>query len=365
MNTKLVQLRRYLLSAIAGIAAAYILFFLPLPYYILMPGTAEAVKPMVHIEQGQTPEKGVLMLTTVRGGEANVFYYLVARVHPYEEIVKKEEMFGQGVSQQDYSQRQQYVMLTSQSDAMQAAYKKANITYHIKNEGVMVLRTLPGLPAEKVLKGGDYLLKVDETPISKAQDLLDYVKNKKAGDTITISYRRDKATFVTPLALGTLPQEKDEQGKPLPSRPGLGISPGDVQSVQAEDAAKQLSVKTEDIGGPSAGLMFSLEMYAQLTGTDVTKGYRIAGTGTITPTGEVGPIGGIEHKIVAADREGTDIFFAPKDLYPPAGEKFDPILNYTDALNRVKKIGSKMKVVPVGTMEDALSYLNGLPPKSS
>jgi PDZ domain-containing protein len=248
---------------------------------------------------------------------------------------------------------------------MQAAYKKANIPYHIKNEGVMVLRTLAGLPAEKVLQGGDYLIKMDDTPITKAQDLLDYVKNKKAGDTINITYRRDQATLVAPLVLGTLPQEKDEQGKPLPLRPGLGITPGDVQSVKAEDAAKQLSVKTEDIGGPSAGLMFSLEMYEQLAGTDVTKGYRIAGTGTITPDGEVGPIGGIEHKIVAADREGAEIFFAPKDLFPKAGEKFDPILNYTDALNRVKKIGSKIKVVPVGTMDDALSYLNGLPPKGS
>lgn len=365
MNNKLIQVRRYLLSAVAGIAAAYILFFLPLPYYILMPGTAEAVKPMVHIEQGDPPEKGSFLLTTVRGGDANVFYYLMAKVNPYEEIVKKEEMFAKGESEKDYSQRQQYVMLTSQSDAMEAAYKKANVPYHIKNEGVMVLRTLPGLPAEKVLQGGDYLLKVDDLTIGKAQDLLDYVKNKKAGDTVSVSYRRDKATFVTPLTLGTLPQEKDEKGNPLPPRPGLGISPGDVQSVQAENNAKQLTVKTEDIGGPSAGLMFSLEMYAQITGTDLTKGYRIAGTGTITPTGEVGVIGGIEHKIVAADREGAEIFFAPKDLYPQAGQKFDPILNYTDAANRAKKIGSKMKVVPVGTMEDALAYLNGLPPKSS
>lgn len=365
MHTKLFQLRRYLLSALAGIAVAYVLFFLPLPYYILMPGTAEALKPMVHIEQGGVPEKGVFMLTTVRGGEANVLYYLIAKVHPYEEIVKKEEMFGKGVSEQDYSQRQQYVMLTSQSDAMTAAYKKANIPYHIKNEGVMVLRTLPGLPAAKVLRGGDYLLKVDETPITKAQDLLDYVKNKHAGETISISYRRDNATYKAPITLGTLPQEKDERGNPLPLRPGLGISPGDVQSVQAEDAAKQLSVKTEDIGGPSAGLMFSLEMYTQLTGTDLTKGYRIAGTGTITPDGDVGPIGGIEHKIIAADREGADIFFAPKDIYPKAGEKFEPILNYTDAVNRANKINAKMKVVPIGTMDEALKYLRELTPKSS
>jgi PDZ domain-containing protein len=108
--------------------------------------------------------------------------------------------------------------------------------------------------------------------------------------------------------------------------------------------------------------MFSLEMYAQLTGTDVTKGYRIAGTGTITPQGEVGVIGGIQHKIVAADREHADIFFAPKDWKGPKGTS---IPNYTDAANEAKKIGSKMKVVPVATMDDALQYLAGLTPKAS
>ena len=99
-----------------------------------------------------------------------------------------------------------------------------------KNEGVMVLRTLPGYPAESVLRGGDYLLQVDETPVHKAQDLLDFLNKKKAGDTIQITYRRDKASFVTPLTLSTLPAEKDAQGKPLPPRPGLGFVPGDVQS---------------------------------------------------------------------------------------------------------------------------------------
>lgn len=363
MPRQLSQLRRYLLSAFIGIAAAYLLLFVRLPYYILMPGSAEPVKPMVHIAQGDNVEKGAFLLTTVGGKDANLLNYFAALIDPNEELVKKKDMFGQE-SLQDYSQRQEYVMLTSQSDAMQAAYRKAGIPYEIKNEGVMVLRTLPGLPAENILRGGDYLLQVDETPIRKAQDLLGFLKAKKAGDTIQITYRRDKASFVTPLTLGTLPQEKDAQGNPLPPRPGLGFVPGDVQSVQAGDASKQLAVKTADIGGPSAGLMFSLEMYSQLTGTDLTKGYRIAGTGTIDPKGQVGVIGGIDHKVVAAEREHADIFLAPKDLNPKPGEKFQPVPNYSDAVKQADKIGSKMKVVPVGTLDDALRYLNDLPPKS-
>ena len=75
----------------------------------------------------------------------------------------------------------------------------------------------------------------------------------------------------------------------------------------------KVTVKTDEIGGPSAGFMFSLEIYNQLTEEDLTKGYQIAGTGTIDADGTVGPIGGIEQKIVAADKAGAEFFFAPNE----------------------------------------------------
>ncbi|MCK9906873.1 hypothetical protein MXD63_43635, partial [Frankia sp. Cpl3] len=97
----------------------------------------------------------------------------------------------------------------------------------------------------------------------------------------------------------------------------------------------------QGIGGPSAGLMFTLEIYDQLnTELDVTRGYRVAGTGTISADGTVGRIGGINHKIVAADKAGAEIFFAPDDA---EGE----ISNYQEAMATAKRIGTKMRVVPV------------------
>jgi PDZ domain-containing protein len=107
--------------------------------------------------------------------------------------------------------------------------------------------------------------------------------------------------------------------------------------------------------------MFSLEIYNQLVPGDLTKGYRIAGTGTIDEDGKVGPIGGIRHKVVAADREKADFFFAPKDWTPPSGS---PVINAGDAQDEARKIGSSMKVVPVASFEEAVAYLNALPAKS-
>ncbi|HJV30720.1 MAG TPA: S16 family serine protease, partial [Bacillales bacterium] len=111
--------------------------------------------------------------------------------------------------------------------------------------------------------------------------------------------------------------------------------------------------KTDEIGGPSAGFMFSLEIYNQLTKEDLTKGYQIAGTGTIASDGKVGPIGGIEQKIIAADKAGAEIFFAPNE----EGSKHS---NYRDALKTAKDIGTKMKIVPIDTFDDAIKYLNTL-----
>lgn len=349
--------RRYLASALVGIVIIYLLFFVRLPFFIFMPGTAEEIKPMVTIPRGSDSEKGTLMLTTVRVADANMVNYLIGLVHPYEEIQPKTSVLRKGESEQEYTQRQEYVMLTSQASAIQAAYTHAKVPFHINHEGVMVLQTLPGLSGEKILKPGDVLLKAGEKDVKVAQDLLDALKGKKAGESISVTYARDKVEQQASLALGALPLQEGETGEP---RAGIGVVPADMQSVKADQEDQQVSIKAGEIGGPSAGLMFSLEIFNQLVPEDITKGYRIAGTGTIETDGTVGPIGGIQHKIIAADREKADFFFAPKDITYKDGTK---ITNYSDAVQRANQIKTKMKIVEIGTMDDALKYLAALPPK--
>ncbi|UKS29931.1 PDZ domain-containing protein [Paenibacillus sp. HWE-109] len=349
--------RRYLLSAIVGVVIVYLLFFVRLPFFIFMPGTAEEIKPMVTVAKGSDTEKGTLMLTTVRVADANVVNYIVGLLHPYEEIQPKRSVLKQGESEQEYTQRQEYVMLTSQANAIQAAYTHAKVPFHISHEGVLVLQTLPGLAGEKVLKPGDVLLKSGDKEVKVAQDLLDSLKGKKPGDSVAITYKRQKVEQQATLVLGTLPQQEGDKGE---ARAGLGVVPADMQSVKADQADQQVTIKAGEIGGPSAGLMFSLEIYNQLLPEDITKGYRIAGTGTIETDGTVGPIGGIEHKIIAADREKADYFFAPKDVTYKDGTKVN---NYSDAVHRAEQIKTKMKIVEIGTMDDALKFLADLPSK--
>ena len=98
---------------------------------------------------------------------------------------------------------------------------------------------------------------------------------------------------------------------------------------------------------------------------DLTKGHNIAGTGEMLPDGTVGRIGGIDLKVIAADRKGMEIMFAPDDEIDPAVLEKNPDLtsNYDLAVKTAKKIGTKMKIVPVKTVDDALAYLDKLEPK--
>lgn len=113
----------------------------------------------------------------------------------------------------------------------------------------------------------------------------------------------------------------------------------------------------EGIQGPSAGLMLSLEMYTQLTHENLKQGRRIAGTGTILADGTVGEIGGIDKKVVAAAKKKADIFFAPDNVLSDKEKAAGKLNNYQEAQKMVHKLSTKMKVVPVKNIQDALAYL--------
>ncbi|WP_052339180.1 PDZ domain-containing protein [Gorillibacterium massiliense] len=313
---------KVVIAFLLGGVAAYFLFFVPMPYYIYQPGSAEAVLPMVKTtSQGTAEEKGAFLLTTVGVLEPNAAAYIWAKWN-HEEIKEKKTVLNKGETDEEYDQRQVYSMITSQSSALEAAYAHLKLPYKIKTDGIMVMHLVEGMPAKDVLRVGDYLLEVDGQVLQSADQLIQYLSGKKAGDSVEIKFRRGTDVHTAKIALGTLPQESPSPGaSPAPPRSGIGITPALMQSIRSDDPTKQVSIDAGEIGGPSAGLMFTLEIINQLIPEDLTKGYRIAGTGTIDKDGNVGVIGGIQYKVTAADREHAEIFFAPKDLYLEGDQK--------------------------------------------
>jgi len=353
---------RIVISVFLAVALVYGIYFLPLPLFIYSAGTAENIQPMVRVKENGYEDRGEFMLTTVRVSEATVFSYLLTFVRPFEELHLKRELLQKDETEQEYSQRQEVNMRASQSNAIQAAYHKLGIPYTISTDGVLVVQVFKDFPAAKVLLPGDYILKVDDAPIKTREELQSLLKSKKQGDSVAITYKRKKETKTEQVQLAALPADENAAAdKAEAPRAGLGIVPANMESVKAEDESKQVKIKAGDIGGPSAGLMFALEIMNRLTPEDLSKGHKIAGTGTIDENGKVGAIGGIQHKIIAADKAGAEIFFAPKDYVMPNGQKVN---NYTDAVKRAEEIHTAMKVVPVGTLDDALQYLSALSSKA-
>jgi Lon-like protease len=326
--------------------------FIQLPYYVTKPGMAHDVEPMVEVEGGFDAE-GTFMLTTVRLGKANVYSFLLAKVNKYQYLYQENEIRRTDETEEEYHLKQLQMMENSRESAIEVAYKKAGKEINYQYKGVIVIDIYPGMPAEGKLELGDRIIAINQMKVKNAEQFISYVSSKKEGDSIRIQFIREGKQMEETLTVAPFPQQ--------PNKVGIGIGLVDDKNVQTNP---QIEINTEEIGGPSAGLMMSLEIYNQLTKKDITKGYKIAGTGTIDSEGNVGRIGGIEQKVVAAHEAGADIFFAPNDPISKEVKQQNHIVsNYEAALKTARDIETNMKIVPVTSFEEALAYLEKLPPK--
>ncbi|WFA07402.1 SepM family pheromone-processing serine protease [Bacillus sp. HSf4] len=332
------QKRRLIRIALLIIIIGAALSFIKLPYYITEPGEATELKPLIKVDGGYS-EKGSFSLMTVKVGPANPITYMWAKIRPYHEVLPEENFKQQGESDEEYMKRQLQMMRDSQENAMIAAYKRAGKDVSYTFNGVYAMYVVSGMPAEGKIEVGDKIKAVDGQTFRSAESLVRYIESKKAGDQVKVAIERDQKEKTYDLKLKTFKED--------PKRAGLGVSLITDRDVKVKPEVK---LDIENIGGPSAGLMMSMEIYNQLTKKDETKGHHIAGTGTIDDEGKVGPIGGISQKVVAADKAGADIFFAPNE----GGKKGS---NYEEAVKTAKDINTDMKIVPVDTMDDAIEYL--------
>lgn len=341
-----IAMRKKLYIGSALIVAIFFIWgmFYSLPYYVSKPGMAKELGPIIMVEGGDK-DKGNFMLTTVRMGRANIYSYLEAKIRNYEELYPLDMILNKKETEEEYNARQLHLMAGSKLNAIEVAYRKAGLPVNYKYKGIYVMQVIPGMPAEGKLSTGDRIFKVDGQQLPSSEKFIDYVSKKQAGDKVKLTYLRNKSTKTVTLEL--------QPFKENPQKVGIGISLVDDKEIVVKPKVK---VKTDEIGGPSAGFMFSLEIYNQLTEGDLTKGYQIAGTGTIDVDGTVGPIGGIEQKIVAADKAGAEYFLAPN-------EKGIKNSNYRDAVKTARDIKTKMKIVPIDTFDDAVRYLEKLKEK--
>ena len=329
-----------------------IFFILPMDSYISKPGGAYELSPLVEVVGGDKDDIGSFSLMTISLAKATPFSYTVSTFSDKRKILPAENVRRSGENDKEYNVRQRKLMSDSQFAAITVAFDKANLPVDIDFDGIFVMNILAGGASDGVLEVGDKIYSVDGIPLEKSGQFFSIIADKKLGDKVLMSLNRDDEEIDVTVEIKKIPGEE---------RIGLGVR---FQEDRVLTTDPEVEFFTANIGGPSAGLLFTLEIMNQLLDEDLTKGYKIAGTGEMYEDGTVGRIGGADFKVIAASREGVEIFFAPDDDIPEevAAKNQGLKTNYEEAAEMAKKIGTKMKIVPVKTIDDALAYLEGLEP---
>jgi PDZ domain-containing protein len=189
-----------------------------------------------------------------------------------------------------------------------------------------------GAPADGVIKPGDALVSVDGTPVTGQKQLIELITTRKPGDPVRLGLLRSGKSVAVSLRTAAM----TDNGR---VRAVIGVTP-----LERVDFPVKVTISLGDIGGPSAGLMFALGIVDKLEPGSLTDGRFIAGTGTIDDEGVVGPIGGIQQKLIAARRNGATVFLVPADncsealSSPPDGLKLVKVSSLRTALSELHKL---------------------------
>ncbi|WP_407886082.1 SepM family pheromone-processing serine protease [Levilactobacillus sp. N40-8-2] len=330
-----------LILAIAVLA----FFFMPLPKYIEGPGEADNLKTFVKMPGHPDKDRGKYMITSVALAQARPATYLYAKMNSIYSIESVDAVTG-GQSNATYDKVQDFYMQSAINESIYTAYKAAKKPVTRNYLGIYVLSVDQKSPFAKQLQVGDTVTKVNGHHFNAMAGYQQYIQRQKVGSKATITYQHNGKTRSVTKKLMRLPTKKA----------GIGITLTDNVKVTA---TPKVTVDAGNIGGPSGGLMFSLQIYTQVTGQNLRHGKKVAGTGTIDANGDVGEIGGIDKKIVAAKRAGATVFFAPYVKPSKLLLKYEEhhMTNYQLAKATAKKYAPNMKVVPVKSFDDAVHYL--------
>jgi PDZ domain-containing protein len=302
----------------------------PMPYYISTGGGISNLGKKVIVENGYK-QKGSYNLSYVSQINANFLSYSLSYILPDWEREKVNDYKISDIeTKEDVEERAKLSLNTANDVATIVAYKSAGKDVNIKEINYYIANI--SNPNIKILKTGDKLLKVNDVSIGDFSEIKDEIKNN---ESVVVTVLRNKEEISETINVNENGGVKE-----------VGLS--FMEAFDYEVSPKVTFKFNKDESGGSAGLMTTLAIYDSLVEEDLTHGYTIAGTGTISMDGSVGEIGGINYKLKGAVSGKADIFFAP------AGD------NYKDAMKIKKEKKYKIDIVEVNEFDDAVNYLKKL-----
>jgi Lon-like protease len=332
---KLVTPTRLVVAGVALLAVVLALVIYPSSDYIFLPDKAHPVAPLVTVKGGHDPTRGGVYFVDVVVRKATLLERLLGGLHDGADLYPAQAVDPPGVNQRLRRTLDLQDMRRSQQIAAAVALRAAGKKVVLRGVGARIAFVQQGLPAFGKLEPGDVVVAIDGRPVHTLHDVFVRMTSHRIGDVVAFSVRRDKQSLLERMkTIGA--------GTGASRRPIVGVSLEPALDIHLPLA---VSIDAGNVGGPSAGLAFTLEVLEEL-GRDVVHGHRIAATGEINPDGSIGPVGGLKQKTIGAREAHVDAFLVP------AG----------DNASEARKHAAGLRIIPVKTFPQALRSLATLPP---
>lgn len=326
-----------LVSAVVFVTFALVIAVAPTPYVVYSPGRAydlwvpdEDGTPRISIDGIPTfPVTGQLYMTTVAMTRADARVSLPEAVLAYwlpdREAMPRKAVYDPGKTSDQLRAEVRMMMDTSQQDAVVAALRAADVP--VEQLPVVAAVTVSG-PADGRLLPGDLILAVADHPVSALDEVGDQIRRAEVGEPIEFTIQRNGDELK--IDVPTVASVSD----PAIAAVGIEVNTG------YRFAPKVNFGISHEVGGPSAGLVFALAIYDQISAGDLLAGRAVAGTGEIDANGDVRRIGGLREKVAGAERAQAAIFLVPAD-------------NCVDLVG----VHTDLQIIPVATLRDAVQAL--------
>jgi PDZ domain-containing protein len=315
------------------LAVAGVLYLAPSDQYIFLPDEARPLAPLVKVE-GERADRngGGIYYVAVDVRQASILEETFPGIHDGATLVPAERVRPEGIDERARRRAELGEMARSQRYAAAVALRALGRDVRITTRGALVEAVGDGFPAEGKLRSGDVVTSVDGRQVRRATELTERMGTKRPGDTVRLGVRRGRETLAVSLKTVHSPDDS--------ARAFLGV-------VVTDDADVRLPIDVQidlgDVGGPSAGLAFALDLLEEL-GRNVDRGRRVAATGELTLDGRVRAVGGVKQKTIAARRSGMDLLLVP-------GENAEEARRFAEGL----------RIIAVESFQQALHELATLP----
>jgi Lon-like protease len=333
--------------------------------YALVPGQAQSVAGLLTVPDGRGhPVHGVTLLTDVGVDPVTLASWLPDQLNSDTQVVPEDELTG-NLPVSEFNAEGTVDMEESQLTANAVALRQLGYPVPEHDAGVTVYVIDPGSPAWHALHIGDVITAVDATPTTNPDAVAAAIHALRPGDTVTLtvgSIDHPQAGHPVRVRLGSTP------GRGGAKTAFLGIGAPDSQvgypwgTQPAYQFPFEVHINSDNIGGPSAGLAFTLGILNSLSGGDLTGGRIIAATGTIRPDGSVGDVGGVAQKTVAVERAHATVFLVPQVELATARAHATPgltvlgVTSLDQALRDLQRLGGHLGSAATGPPPGAAGH---------